>query len=161
MSFLEGMNPDSRVWVYQAEHILADNEVEIIEQDLGAFLNQWAAHNQKLLASGGVLYNCFIIIAVDEASIAATGCSIDSSVRFVQALENRFKVSFTNRLALAYRNAVSGEISIESLDAFKMQIEKGEIKEDTIVFNNLVKSIAELQTKWEVKASESWHAQLF
>jgi hypothetical protein len=50
------------------------------------FLETWP-HGTSLESSYQPKYNRFIIIAVNQDVQPATGCSIDSSVEFIQSLE--------------------------------------------------------------------------
>jgi hypothetical protein len=51
-----------------------------------------------MTADSVVLLNRFVIIAADEDRLAASGCSIDSSVRFIKQLGQEFNLDFFNRL---------------------------------------------------------------
>ncbi len=46
-------------------------------------------------------------------------------------------------------------------DEFEELVKQGVITPDTIVYNNTVQNVAELQTKWEVPFKDSWHTRLF
>jgi hypothetical protein len=48
-----------------------------------------AAYGTSLESSYQLKYNRFIILAVNQDVQAATGCSIDSSVEFIQSLEQK------------------------------------------------------------------------
>ncbi|HBK83263.1 MAG TPA: ABC transporter ATPase, partial [Flavobacterium sp.] len=76
--------PHSKVWIYQANRKLTDAEVDEISNATQLFIEQWAAHGTSLEASYLIKYNRFIILAVNQDIQKATGCSIDSSVQFIQ-----------------------------------------------------------------------------
>ena len=147
--------PDhSRVWVYQSDRKFSYEEVVKIEQLLIDFIGNWATHGTALKASGAVLYNRFVIIMADEASVKASGCSIDKSVAFFKQLEKEFNCDFFNRLKIAY---MEGE-NVKSFNFNEKEdlISKGEISSNTIIFNNLVQNKAEFITNWRIKISDSW-----
>ncbi|MBK6839343.1 MAG: ABC transporter ATPase [Bacteroidetes bacterium] len=151
--------PDhSRVWVYQSDRAFTSPDVEAIDQKIKAFLANWTAHDQALLASYEIRYNRFIVLMIDEKQAAASGCSIDKSVHFIQNLEKELNLSLMNRMLFAYKTA--GNVSVVNRAIFEEKMEKGEITADTIVFNNLVQSKIDLDTKWEVPLKESWHKAL-
>lgn len=147
--------PDhSRVWVYQSDKKFSDEEVAKIEQLLVDFIGNWATHGTALKASGAVLYNRFIIIMADEASVKASGCSIDKSVAFIKQLEKELQCDFFNRLLVAYKDN-------ETVNTFHFSekenlISKGEISNDTLIFNNLVQNKAEFFANWQQHLSDSW-----
>ncbi|MDB5112445.1 MAG: transporter ATPase [Mucilaginibacter sp.] len=150
---------NSRVWIYQSSKKLSTTEVQQIQQSLDSFTTQWTAHNHQLKAKAEIRYNRFLILIVDESQAGASGCSIDKSVNFMKQLEQQFNINLFDRFNLAYRE---GEeiLSLPRHD-FEEQIKQGKINTNTIVFNNLVQNLAELENKWEVPFKESWHKQLF
>jgi hypothetical protein len=150
---------NSRVWIYQSNKELTADQTAQLEGQLNAFAQNWTAHNNQLKATAIVQYNRFIILVVDENQAGASGCSIDKSVRFMKDLENEYQINLFDRFNLAYRDGE--EIKSVSRNEFEELIKAGTITENTIVFNNLVQTLAELNTKWEVPLKDSWHIQLF
>ena len=96
MNTIKNIPPDSKVWVYQSNRKLTDSEVETISNSGLAFIEQWAAHGASLKASFDVLYNRFIILSVDEKQAMASGCSIDSSIRFIKEIEKLLNINFND-----------------------------------------------------------------
>ena len=150
---------NSRVWVYQSDKKLTDALVEQIQQRLDDFTTQWTAHNNQLKAKGEIRYNRFLILIVDETQAGASGCSIDKSVHFMQNLQREFDINLFDRFNLAYRDA--DEVLSLPRHGFEDLLKNGTINTDTIVYNNLVQNLSELETKWEVPFKDSWHIQLF
>ncbi len=74
----------SRVWIYQANRSLSEQELQEINTKLEDFITQWTAHGANLKASFEIRYKRFIILALDQELNAASGCSIDASVHFIQ-----------------------------------------------------------------------------
>ena len=118
------------------------------------FLNTWVAHGTNLNSSVKIFYKRFLVILVDEKFASVSGCSIDSSVRFVKALETELNVNFFDRTKVAFLD--DGNVFLESLNKIKNRISEGIISGDTLTFNNLIKNKAELEESWMVPASETW-----
>jgi hypothetical protein len=150
---------NSRVWVYQSDRKLTDDEVQQIKTELDSFTTGWTAHNNQLKAAGEIRYNRFLILLVDESQAGASGCSIDKSVNFIKRLEQQFNISLLDRFNLAYREG--NEVLSAPRHDFEDMLKQGSINTNTIVFNNMVQNLSELQTKWEVPFKDSWHIQLF
>jgi hypothetical protein len=153
------MSSQSRVWVYQSDRKLTADEKVQIQMHLDNFTRSWTAHNNQLMAKAEIRYNRFLILIVDESQAGASGCSIDKSVNFMKQLEQHFSISLFDRFNLAYHNGE--EVVSVPRQQFEELLKGGQINTDTIVFNNLVQNVAELQTKWEVPFKDSWHIQLF
>lgn len=155
----ESLPPESRIWIYQSNRKFSDEEMIEIEKDLIEFLNNWSAHGAALEASYQLKYNRFIIIAVNQEVQAATGCSIDSSVAFIQSLEQRYNVDLLDKMNVTFKN---GEhVAHKTLIDFKRMAKEKAVTANTIVFNNLVNTIEEWNDNWEVPAGDSWHSRFF
>ncbi len=150
---------NSRVWVYQSDKKLTDDVAAQIQQRLNDFASLWTAHNNLLKAKAEVRYNRFLILIIDETQAGASGCSIDKSVRFMQDIEREFNINLFDRFNLAYKEA--DEVLSLPRHGFEDLLKQGVINTDTIVYNNLVQNLSELETKWEVPFKDSWHVQLF
>lgn len=149
--------PDhARIWIYQSDRHLSFEEVEVASAYLLNFTNDWTAHSKDLRASFTILYNTFIILAVDERAEDASGCSIDKSVKVLQQLEKEFFISLFNRTWVYYKE--DDMLRGVSLETFKHMANVGQLDANTIVFNNMVRTVGELNHKWEVPANESWHS---
>lgn len=155
----EEMPKSSRIWIYQSERKLSDEEVAKADAVVKEFVEQWAAHSTPLKASYQIRYNRFIILAVDQSHHAASGCSIDASVRVIQNLEKEFAVDLLDKMNVTYK---TGDfIAHKSLLDFKKMAKEKAVNGNTIVFNNLVNTIEEYDEFWEIPASESWHSRFF
>ena len=151
----ENLPDSSRVWIYQANRSFTNEELEEIKSRLDQFVTQWTAHGADLKAGYLIKYKRFIILALDQQINAATGCSIDASVHFIQQLEKEFNVDLLDKMNVSYKQ---GEfIAYKSLTDFRKMAKQKAVSPKTIVFNNLVNNKAEFLSDWEVPASESWH----
>lgn len=155
----ENLPEESRIWIYQSNRKFSDEELAEIETGLLDFLNNWSAHGAGLEASYQIKYNRFIIIAVNQEVQAATGCSIDASVAFIQSLEQKYNVDLLDKMNVTFKN---GEhVAHKTLIDFKRMAKEKAVTANTIVFNNLVNTIEEWNENWEVPAGESWHSRFF
>jgi hypothetical protein len=152
------MPSNARVWVYQSNRLLSEVEVKVIENSGLDFINSWTAHGASLKASFDVLYNRFVVIAVDEAQALASGCSVDKSVHFIKDLEKQLNLNFFDRMQVAYRKG--NEIAVASLSEFEKLAAHGLVNESTIVFNNMVNNKAAFDTDWEVPLKQSWQSRV-
>ncbi|KQC33837.1 ABC transporter ATPase [Nonlabens sp. YIK11] len=150
---------DARVWIYQANRTFKDEELEILKPQLDAFLQQWTAHGKDLKAGYDLPYHRFIVIGLDQTEAGATGCSIDASVRFIQAVEKEFDIDLMDKMNVSFKNGPY--VAYKELSDFKKMAKAKSVSANTIVFNNLVQNVGEYKEHWEVPASESWHSRFF
>lgn len=155
----EEMPKSAKIWIYQANRKMTDDEVATANELLRGFVENWAAHSTPLKASYQIKYSRFIILAVDQEYHAASGCSIDESVRIIQELEQKFEIDLLDKMNVTYK---TGEfIAHKSLIDFKKMAKEKAVNANTVVFNNLVNTIEEFEEFWEVPAGESWHSRFF
>ena len=151
----ENLPDSSRVWIYQANRSFTNEELEEIQSRLDQFVTQWTAHGAELKAGYLIKYKRFIVLALDQQINAASGCSIDASVHFIQQLEKDYNVDLLDKMNVSYKQ---GEfVAYKSLTDFRKMAKQKAVSPKTIVFNNLVNNKAEFLSDWEVPAAESWH----
>lgn len=156
--YFESLPGHARIWIYQSNREFSVGELELVEEKLTDFVNNWTRHGEGLQASFTIKYNQFIILGIDENVNEVSGCSIDSSVNAIKQLENEFGLDLMNKLNIAFK--VGENINTVSLAQFQEFIKSDKINDKTIVFNNMVQSKAALESDWEVPAKISWHKQL-
>jgi len=148
---------ESRVWIYQANRSFSAEELQEIQTKLDVFIENWAAHGSDLKAAYTLKYKRFIVLGLDQNTNAATGCSIDASVHFIQQLEKDYNVDLMDKMNVSFKQ---GEfVAYKTLIDFKKMAKDKAVSKNTIVFNNLVNNVAEFKENWEVPASESWHSR--
>ena len=159
ISDFKTLSENSRIWIYQSNRSLTQQEKESIFKLIEDFLNNWKSHGVSLNSGFEIKYNRFIVIAQDQNTQIATGCSIDSMVHFIQKLEKQYNISLLDKLNVSYKQG--DYIAYKSLKDFKKMVKDGAVSKNTIVFNNLVQTKMEYTNYWEVPAFESWHARFF
>jgi len=150
---------DSKIFIFQADQLLSDADVLYIEQQLTSFLPTWATHGEKLTADFEVVDKLFIIVGNNEQLVSTSGCSKDSLTHKIKDIGDSLKIDFFNRLMLAYLNSDS-EIELANIMDFKTLMQQDIIRQNTIVFNNLIETKADLENNWKIELKNSWHKTL-
>ncbi|WP_298881390.1 ABC transporter ATPase [uncultured Polaribacter sp.] len=145
----------SRVWIYQSDREFTEKEIEFISSKAVEFINQWTRHGDDLKGSFTIKYNQFFVLAVDESFNNVSGCSIDSSVRFIQKIENELKLDLMNKMNVTFKD--NNNINLVKLSDFQRFAKEQKVTTETIVFNNMVATKADFENNWEIKAKDSWH----
>lgn len=155
----ENLPEESKIWIYQSNRKFSDEELLEIENKLKDFIENWSAHGTSLEASYQIRYGRFIIMAVNQELQAATGCSIDASVEFIQQIEKQYNVDLLDKMNVTFK--LGEHIAHKPLTEFKKMAKEKAVSGNTIVFNNLVNTVGEWNEYWEVPANESWHSRFF
>lgn len=151
------MPAHARVWVYKSAKTFAPEQREAILARGAAFTASWAAHGAALDACVDVLHDHFVVIAADEQQAMASGCSIDKSVQFVQALESDLGLRLTDRMVVPYEK--DGTIATCRVPDVEALIKNGELSGSTIVFDDLVSNVMDLRQRFRVPLHGSWMAR--
>ena len=149
------LSPKPRVGLYQPDRKLSDNGVKILNESFESFAASWTSHNRQLFSFAKVFDNTFVVLMVDETMAGASGCSIDKSVHFIQSLEREFDISLMNRQVLTYQK--EGEVRFSTLQDFPSLYKKGEISDDTPVYDTLIKTKQDFENQWIKPLHSSWH----
>ncbi|NQX82986.1 MAG: ABC transporter ATPase [Flavobacteriaceae bacterium] len=155
----EKLPSEAKVWVYQVERVLNEEEQNTIKEGALEFVNNWTRHGSDLKGSYVLLYNQFIVLGIDISFGDVSGCSIDSSVKFIKNMEKTLDLNILDKLNIAYRD-IKGSINTVNMSKFKELSSEGIIDKDTVVFNNMVNTKYDLDSKWEVKVENSWQKRL-
>ena len=152
---------DARVWIFSAERTLTTGEQSRLLEEVDTFLAQWGAHDRPLgLAGRDVRYDRFLFVAVDQATVGPSGCSVDALVRQMKGLQAELGVELVNHAPVLFRR--EDEIARVAREEFAELAASGAIGPDTTVFDNTLTRLGDVRDgRWETKASSSWHGRAF
>jgi hypothetical protein len=147
-------HPQSKLWIYQANRTFTMGELFKIEEHLEDFIAQWKSHGAPVKGFATALYGQFIILMADESHTTVGGCSTDSSVHVIKAIEKMTGVQMFNRELLAFW--VKDKVQTLPMAQVAYALENEILTKDTLYFNNLVSNKADMESKWMQPISESW-----
>jgi hypothetical protein len=161
LNFQHLINPElaeqARVWIYQSNRIFSVSEALQLEPRMEQFTSEWTSHGAHVKAVAHLFFGQFIVLIADETQATVSGCSTDSSVRFIQSLEIEFGVQLMDRTTLAF--LIKDKIQLLPLSQLPYAIEHGYIGPGTLYFNNLVSNLSELKNEWIIPVGRSWLAK--
>jgi hypothetical protein len=150
----------ARLWIFAAERELSSRERDYLLTTVDEFLDRWQAHGQPLTNARELRHGRFLLIAVDETGAGASGCSIDALVRDIKRVEVQLRLALVDHGPVLFRNG--DEIARVPRAEFSDLVRAGAVTPQTIVFNNTLTRVGDVRAgRWEVPASESWHAAAF
>jgi len=155
----DNLEANSRIWIYQSDRKLTDEEQNFIQKKTESFLVEWTAHGNSLQAGMRILYDQFLIIGVNEAVNAASGCSIDKSVNYVTELSKALNINLLQRSKIAVKK--NAQIQLIDFSEIKNAINEGLISKESEVFNNAIVTKLDLDSNWLLPAADSWLKRYF
>jgi hypothetical protein len=152
--------PDAaRTWVFGSDRTLDERKSEVLLRDVDDFLSQWHAHGAPLTVGRDWKYGRFLTVAVDQSTAGASGCSIDGLFRALKSLGPELDASLVTSGLVFYRDD-EGELQSVDRERFTALSAQGLIHPDTTVFDPTVTTLGEWRARFELEASQSWHAGL-
>ena len=148
---------NEKVWTYTFSKELSSEQLSDFKNRCHNFVSSWTAHDMSLDASFEIYKNRLLIFKVNEDKYNASGCSIDKQLRFVKELEQIFSIELLNRLLVAYE--LNGEIKVAKQSDIKDLLANNTINENTLVFNNTITHVSEIETHWKLPLDKTWLAK--
>lgn len=144
-----------------ADRVLTAEEQGALRADIDAFLLEWVAHGQSMQASWRLEGGRCLIVALDENSPSATGCSIDAKVHWLQRFGQQWGLDWMNRNKVTY---ISGETSTwcdAPLASFWAARKAGIIDNETLVVNSVISNKLDSEPTLVVAFKASWHESMW
>ncbi len=147
-------NPNSRVWIYQSSRPFGISEALKIEAMLEDFIQNWKSHGHPVKGYGNLFLGQFVVLMADETAATVGGCSTDSSVHLIKAIEQEFSVNMFDRQTLAFY--IKDKVQLLPMSQLNYGVNNGFITPDTLYFNNLVSTKAAFLNTWITPVKNSW-----
>jgi hypothetical protein len=152
--------PDaSRVWVFGSDRPLAEAGTTVLLKRVDEYLANWKAHGEPLTVGSQLRDHRFLLIAVDQSTAGASGCSIDGLFRVLQGLEATVGASLVGGGRVFYRDG-TGAVQSTSRSEVPVLARSGAIAKDTVVFDTSLTDLGAFRSGFEKRAKESWIATL-
>jgi hypothetical protein len=152
-------HPNAKVWIYASDRLFSISEALDIEPMLSQFVNQWKSHGTPVKGYANLFFGRFIVLMADETATGVSGCSTDSSVHLIKAIEEKFEVNMFNRQLLQF--IIKNKIEQLPLSQLTYAISNGFIDGATLYFDHTIASKAALEQYWIKPAKESWLGNKF
>jgi hypothetical protein len=155
---LATLDDSSKIWIYQSNRFFSDEEVQWLHEVLSNFTQQWTSHSRQLKASYELIDRLFIVLAVDQSQDAASGCSIDKSVKVIQSIEDQLGLQLMDRLRFACLLSPSDtQPQLFHLEDFKAAYQQGILTLESLVYDNLIYTKTDLLHNWKKPLKNAWH----
>lgn len=148
---------EARVWIYQSNRAFSNEEEKEINENIESFISGWNTHGNEVSGFGHLFFKQFIVLIADETSFGVSGCSTDSSIRFIRQIENKFGVQLLDRLTPAL--IIDDAIQVMPVSVIGKLIEKNQVSINDLYFNNTVLNKKDFLEKWLLPLHYGWLAK--
>lgn len=152
-------HPQSKVWIYQCDRLFSISEALDIEPMLNNFVSNWKSHGTPVKGYANLFFGRFVVVMADETATGVSGCSTDSSVHLIKAIQEKFQVDMFNRQLLQF--IIKDKLEQIPLSQLTYAINNKFIDENTLYFDHTVATKQDLLQRWIRPAGETWLAGRF
>lgn len=145
---------NNKIWIFIIYEEVDANTIQSIFAECQTFVTQWTSHDASLKAKVELYKNRLIIFQNDEDFNPISGCATDKLFHFIQSIEKKYNVSLLNRRCVVFENE-DNSLQVCDLAELNTLIQKGILKDDTIIYNTAVTHSSELN-KFKQKLAQSW-----
>ncbi len=148
-----------KLWHFVSDRKWTPAEIEEMDKIVVRFLASWNAHGRALSAQRWWFMDNILSLGNEVSKGHSSGCSIDSMKAFANDLSKHFNFNWQpNNLLYCVKNT---ELTGMTKKEFKEAYAKGEISNDTVVFNSLlIDTTSSEENPLFPKLSNSWHFKL-
>ncbi len=152
--------PDaSRVWVFGSDKLLTEDGTKALLAGVDKHLDDWKAHGAPLTVGREWRDGRFLVVAVDQSTAGASGCSIDGLFRVLQQLERDAGANLVGGGRVYFRGD-QGAVQSASRDDVAELARSGVITKDTVVFDLTLTDLGTFRACFERRAKETWVKEL-
>ena len=151
----ENLPDASRVWVFGSDRPLNEEGTTALLKGIEEHLVDWKAHGEPLTVGSQLRDNRFLVVAVDQSTAGASGCSIDGLFRVLQRLEATVGASLVGGGKVFYRDS-QAQVQSTTRDRIPELVQAGTLTKDTVVFDTSLTDLGAFRAGFEKRAKESW-----
>ena len=150
--------PESRVWIYTADRILTEEEVQLAKNTVQRFVMDWQSHGDPVNGWGDVLHKSVIVLMADETMHGPSGCSIDSSVAMLRTIEKALNIQLFNRMiACVFQDE---QPQLLTLSALANAYSHNEVDDNTKIVNSMAHNKANYESDFIQPLGKSFWMKL-
>ena len=153
----EQLENNAKVFLYPSNKKFYPELLKEIDRKVKDFVTQWALENE-IEAGFEIKYQRFIVIAINQSKPITTRI-IDDLVSFIFKLQITHDIELLDKLNVCFKQ---GEhVQYKEVKEFKKLIKNKSVNTDTVVFDHLINTKEELNSDWELPATDTWYGRMF
>jgi hypothetical protein len=145
----------ARIWQFVVDRQLGQTELAQITEASHRFCATWTAHNHLLRADAFTLFDQILVLAVDESTAGASGCSIDKATHFVEGLGQELGIDFFTRDRVFFQQS-DRTIGVAKLGNLSDLVKQGALAHESLVFDTVATTFGQMTEQGWKPLSESW-----
>ena len=155
----ESMPDASRVWVFGSDQVLSEDVERKMLVQVDEYLTEWKAHGEPLTVGREWRDGRFLVVAVDQSTAGASGCSIDGLFRVLQQVQRDVNANLVGGGRVFYRDKTGGVCSVDRAGLEDLA-RQGIISRDTVVFDTTLTDLGAWRQHFERPAKECWVGEM-
>jgi hypothetical protein len=150
---------EASVWVFVANRRITQQDGERLLSTTRAFTSSWVSHGRRVNGDSVILEDRMLLVGGFVQGGDLSGCGIDASFRAVTEVGQHLGIEWLPALTVVYRDK-EGQVATASRAEFRELAASGEITPQSHVFDTSLSRLQDVRDRFEIMASDSWHARL-
>mgnify|MGYP001222913590 CR=1 FL=1 len=156
-SAVASMPGHARLWIYKSATPFTQEQLAIIRSKGLAFTEAWSSHGDQVVSALDVLEGHFVVLAADLEHMKICGGAVDGSVQFIKSLERDLGLNLTDRMVVLYEQ--EGAVHSCRVNDLEGMIKEGTLTGDTAVYDDLVATKSDLDSRFRTRLRDTWMAR--
>lgn len=153
---IDSFNGNDSVQIFPSSRKLYPQEIEPLKEKIEDFKIQISKEFDGKVETL-LIYERFLIFVFHFEDKAQMNVTYNSLNAFISNIEQELNITLMDRMNVCFKQGQY--VQYKDLKAFKKLIKSKSVNAQTIVFDNLVTTVDDLKSYWELPISETWYSR--
>lgn len=153
---IDSFNGNDSVQIFPSSRKLYPQEIEPLKEKIEGFKIQISKEFDGKVETL-LIYERFLIFVFHFEDKAQMNVTYNSLNAFISNIEQELNITLMDRMNVSFKQGQY--VQYKDLKAFKKLIKSKSVNAQTIVFDNLVTTVDDLKSYWELPISETWYSR--
>ncbi|MDA8595492.1 ABC transporter ATPase [Flavobacteriaceae bacterium] len=153
---IDSFSGNDSVQIFPSSRKLYPQEVDPLKEKIEGFKIQISKEFDGKVETL-LIYERFVIFVFHFEDKAQMNVTYNSLNAFISNIEQELNITLMDRMNVCFKQGQY--VQYKDLKAFKKLIKSKSVNAQTIVFDNLVTTVDDLKSYWELPISETWYSR--
>jgi len=153
---LESFKGNDSVQIFPSSRKFYPQEIDPLNEKIEGFKLQ-LMDQFNISVTSLLVYDRFVIFVFHFEEKSEMNSTYNALNDFISSIEQELSLTLLDRMNVCFKQGQY--VQYKDLKAFKKLIKSKSVNAQTIVFDNLVTTVDDLKSYWELPISETWYSR--